>query len=332
MSRALDKGVKAALKNGNHERVFEEISSALVQTHGSLLEVELLGQSHVPDANTTLLQDGNAIAIPKLRLVQAFIVARQILKEHIRHAGKGAEDSVLRATATILLMYAEHLTAANTRKRIISDPSLKPEHARELISKDKYLIDSLLTSRLHRHTKSPVLWSHRRWLTTQLSKLDMTQDVAADIRDVVFVSAERHPRNYYAWCHARQLVALSTTHKAPKLALDGSSLVADTKRWCFSHHDDVSGWMFLMFLFRRWPEEAVSVFSQTLQLAESFHWRNESVWYFLRNMVAGGTVDAARELQFATTRRALRTGTQDGSPERTTLDQAASWVKSGGRG
>ncbi|UNI16110.1 hypothetical protein JDV02_002579 [Purpureocillium takamizusanense] len=329
MSRALDKGVKVALKNGNHERVFEEISSALIQAHGSLLEIELLGQSHIPDADTTLLQDVNAIAIPKLRLVQAFIVARRILNEHLVHGKEVAEDRILRATATILLMDAEHLTAANTRKRLISNNTSKHEHVRELLGKEKYFIDSLLTSRLHRHTKSPVLWSHRRWLTAQLGDLAAAGDLAADIRDVVFVSAERHPRNYYAWCHARQLVALSATarNEPQRALLDGPSLVADAKRWCFSHHDDVSGWMFLLFLLRAWTGEAAGVFSETLQLTESFHWRNESVWYFLRNVVATGAVDAGRKQQFEAARTALRAGTRDGSLEQRALDQAASWVK-----
>lgn len=324
MSRALDKGVKEALKNGNHEKVFEDISVVLTQASSSLLELELLGQSHVLDPNTTFLQDGNAIAIPKLRLVQAFIYARQILSRHLQASEKYSAQDIRKATAVILLMDPEHLTAANTRKRLLTSSLPGAEDTTQPFLDEKLFIDSLLTSRLHRHTKSPILWSHRRWLTEQFQQVGIATDTAEDLRRVVFVAAERHPRNYYAWCHARHLINSvdSGNGNQPR-----PEVVADTKRWCFSHHDDVSGWMFLLFLLRRWPQEATLTFDETLRLTESFHWRNESVWYFLRNMMLSAHVARPQEEQFQSVWQALRKDTQDNSQGRKVLDEASRWIK-----
>ena len=326
MSRALDKGVKESLKNGNHEKVFEDISAVLTQASASLLEIELLGQSHALEPNITFLQDGNAIAIPKLRLVQAFIHARQILTRHIQTSEVYSDPDVRKATAVILLMDPEHLTAANTRKRLLTKMRLEARDAAQVLADEKFFIDSLLTSRLHRHTKSPILWSHRRWLTEQFRHANIAADTAEDLRSVVFVAAERHPRNYYAWCHARHLVN-SVDLGDEQAGPEASAIMADTKRWCVTHHDDVSGWMFLLFLLRKWPQEAMSTFSETLSLAESFHWRNESVWYFFRNMMLSVRAARLQEDQFQTVWQALRKDTQDNSQERKVLDEASSWIK-----
>lgn len=328
MSRALGKDIKEALVSGNHDGVFEELSSALMEVHDSLLDIELLGASHFPDASTRLLQDGHAIAVPKLRLVQAFVVARQVLSSHEEQADGSADEATWRATAVVLLMDAEHLSAANARKRLIARALAHRSDASEVLAREKYLVDSLLTSRLHRHTKSPVLWSHRRWLMTQFGRAGMVVDTAKDLRDVVFISAERHARNYYAWSHARQMMASSDPGAGREPPpLDGGALVADTEKWCFRHHDDISGWMFLLFLLKRWPERAHVACSATLKLAASLHWRNESVWYFLRNVVTSGLVGGEQRARFEHVLQTLRTGVQDGGPTSRALDEASTWVE-----
>ncbi|KND92861.1 Protein prenyltransferase alpha subunit repeat-containing protein 1-B [Tolypocladium ophioglossoides CBS 100239] len=326
MSRALDKGVKEALENGNHEKIFEDISAVLTQPSGSLLEIELLGQSHLLEPGTTFLQDGNAVAIPKLRLVQAFIHARQTLFRCLQANENHSNQDIRKATAVVLLMDPEHLTAANARKRFLTSSLPGAENAAKILHDEKFFIDSLLTSRLHRHTKSPILWSHRRWLTEQFLQVGIATDIAEDLKSVVFVAAERHPRNYYAWCHARHLInSVDPGNKQP--GPNVSTVMADTKRWCFSHYDDVSGWMFLLFLLRRWPQEATSTVTETLKLAESFHWRNESVWYFLRNMMLSVHVARPQEDQFQSVWQALRKDTQDNSQGRKVLDGASKWVE-----
>ncbi|OLN87272.1 hypothetical protein CCHL11_03595 [Colletotrichum chlorophyti] len=121
MSRALDKHVIAALKQGDHEKIFNDIAGLFVrQNHDRLLEFEILGRSHPIGPSQNFLRDENAVAVPKLRLVQAFFFARQILQNHIADGAVEAER-LLSATGVLLLMDPEHLTAANIRKRLLRD-------------------------------------------------------------------------------------------------------------------------------------------------------------------------------------------------------------------
>src|SRR5690606_32717358 len=101
---------------------------------------------------------------------------------------------------------AEHLTAANTRKRAILRDAKDSSDIKSTLGREKWFVDSLVTSRLHRHTKSPILWSHRRWLLTQFQKQGLQVYVPTEIRTIIFTSGERHPNNYYAWDHARWLL------------------------------------------------------------------------------------------------------------------------------
>ncbi|KAH7149866.1 hypothetical protein B0J13DRAFT_620215 [Dactylonectria estremocensis] len=326
MSRALDKDVKEALKNGDHRAVFVDISGALTDTSAGLLEIEMLGMSHVFDPNTTLLQDGNAIAIPKLRLVQAFIVARQILIAHAEGNHGGSTDEILRATAVILMMDPEYLTAANTRKRLLQRKLHDGDDTSTSLKTEKHFVDSLLTSRLHRHTKSPTLWNHRRWLMDQFTRQGLDVTAEDDIKKVITVSGERHPRNYYAWCHARYLINAVIT-QSPECEESLSRTITVVKEWSFGHHNDISGWQFLLFLLQKQQQETQPVFRKTLQLAESFKWRNESVWYFLRYLFAASDrlADEDRD-EFTRVRTALWETAAEDSQERRMLDAVQEWL------
>ncbi|ODA83752.1 hypothetical protein RJ55_02268 [Drechmeria coniospora] len=321
MSRALDEKTKEAIKHGDHAKVFDDIATALSPSTNTLLEIELLGQSHQLAPDVALLQDGSCIAIPKIRLVQAFVFARRAFTDHVRGDKECSDERLRKATAVMLLMDPEHLTAANTRKRLLMNSPASARETAEILRKEKLFVDSLLTSRLHRHTKSPVLWNHRRWLMGRFGTCAVTFDAAKDLRSVVLVSAERHGRNYYAWSHGRQLVSLHP-HDASTALLD------EVKKWCFGHHDDVSGWMFALFLLRRFPEEAASLFDETLRLAETFHWRNESVWYFLRNLLMSGLVEGAAEKRFRSVREGLQQDARDRNAKGKVLEQALHWITS----
>ncbi|KAM0457199.1 hypothetical protein ACHAPV_006839 [Trichoderma viride] len=331
MSRALDDHVKKAIRHGDHEAIFTKIADALSQRHAELLEIELLGRSHMADADTILLQDGSAIAVPKLRLVQAFIFARALLYK---------KEDVSRATAVMLLMDPEHLTAANTRKRILQDGINSGTDVETRIRDELYFVDSLLTSRLHRHTKSPTLWGHRQWLMQRFQEHGLKIDATSIMTTVISVAAERHPRNYYAWQHARYLTnAVSeTVAVVPASASregdkdkdkddDLAGMLEAAKNWALRHHDDVSGWAFLMFFLDRHPQYAGPVVSETTRLAASFHWRNESVWYFLRNMAARAWCDGDWREGVEATRLALLDGAERGSDGERVLEQAARWIQ-----
>ena len=321
MSRTLDEGTKEALKNGNHEVIYEHIATALNQSLKSLLDIELLGTSHPLEDGISLLQEDNALAIPKLRLVQAFIASYHKFQAHPSQWRTSDAREALDTTAVMLLVDAEHLTAANSRKHILTKQMAIDEGSVNLVLKrEKYFIDSLLTSRLHRHTKSPNLWSHRRWLVDRCKAHHVPLDIQEDFRSVIFISAERHPRNYYAWCHARYLVESYGVD-----GVDLTTLLDDTKGWCFRHHDDVSGWEFLRFLLHDKRGEAESTFADTIKLVESFHWRNESVWYFLRNLATSELVGAKAAGRLHQTIEFLRRGTENA--DNASLDKAVTWME-----
>ncbi|KAG7407888.1 hypothetical protein LZL87_005828 [Fusarium oxysporum] len=322
MSRALDRSLKESLKHGDHHPVFLEISSILIEPSNELLEIELLGISHMLDNSSTVLRDENAVAIPKLRLVQAFIVAQKLLKQLRTDNQRASSEDISRSTAVILLMDPEHLTAANTRKRLIRD-TLREEDLQGSLRLEKHLVDSLLTSRLHRHTKSPTLWNHRRWLMEQYRLHNIEVPVEDDLTRTIMISGERHPRNYYAWCHARYLV---NTFIPPSSSQEGiSRMIIATQKWCFAHHNDISGWQFLMFLLDKQPAETSPVFRETLKLAASFKWRNESAWYFLRLVAARGVTNTDKE-EFESLRKTLWETASEDSVEKKTLERAEQWL------
>lgn len=320
MSRALDPRVKELLKEGDHTEVYQCIADALSAQHDLLLDIEILGPSHALLDDSYFLYEDNAIAIPKLNILRAFLPAYNVFKSYLA-VRSHVSDEVMRATSVILLLDPEHMTAANARKRYIrqtedADPGLMEK----TLESELYFIDSLLTSRLHRHTKSPTLWGHRQWLMElRISRRRPTPSLEAALEKLIFVSAERHPRNYYAWCHARYLVELAGRTSRGNGDEQGqqrdtrTSLAAATeqvKKWCFAHHNDVSGWSFLMVLLEERQRTggdgaaaagaatAAAVFSETLHLAETFSWRGESVWYFLRNMLRRDWLPQKQEQEF----------------------------------
>ncbi|OAA66442.1 Protein prenyltransferase [Niveomyces insectorum RCEF 264] len=365
MSRALDKETVAALKAGDPEAAYRAIAAVLTEPRTAVstedapsacflsapakdrLEIEFFGGSRLPlpstqpGGNGYVLRDGNAVAIPKLALVQAFFVARKVLQQH-RAApattGSTADvapppapppptDDLLAATAVILLMDPEHLTAANTRKRLLQ-ARVTAHAARNMargdgnaavkaaLANEFRLVDSFLTSHLHRHTKSPTLWSHRRWLVSVASNVWTALDgdgngngndndaVFQCITDVVMVAAVRHPRNYYAWEHARGLMQ---QYDGPLFSNDttnnnrdgnAADLLVAVRDWCYRHHNDTSGWSFFFFLIvlvlrpRGSASLASSIsyvrgiLAHVEEMATSLRWTGESVWVFLRTAVA----------------------------------------------
>ncbi len=333
MSRALSKDVTAALKDCDPASAFRDISEALSKPPpGGLLAIEILGRSHPVEPGTNLLQDGNAIAVPKIALVQAFVVARQVLKGFGEDGPQSASsEQVFAATAVILLMDPEHLTAANTRKRLLRDTA--GDDLAERVAGERHLIDSLLTSHLHRHTKSPTLWSHRRWLLQLSAASGIAVDVPADMANVVMVAGERHRRNYYAWCHARWLVAFFLSQ--PACARDGDavavrrSVFAAAKDWCYKHHTDISGWAFLYFLLfdagSPSSELASATVVETSRLAASLRWDNESVWAFLRAAVSSRLLGQKEHAEFVAVNRAMRDKLPTDSSQWSVLQRAEAW-------
>jgi protein prenyltransferase alpha subunit repeat containing protein 1 len=292
MSRSLDPETAASIKTNDLQAVYQDIVAALSTEALCLLQIELLGKSHPVPPGSNVLIDGNNIGVPKLKLVQAFIVARQTLFKYFRNCPKDQEAQLQNATAVILLMDPEHLTAANSRKRLIQKYHKVPKLEFEKILKTELLfVDSYLTSPLHRHTKSPTLWGHRRWLYEMGKSIGSEFDVLQDLKSVVLIAAERHPKNYYAWSHLRWLTQNFGTAEVS----DHPKILAIVKDWCLRHPADTSGFSFLLFiLFAPGSsddspgriEACSSVCREVLRLTVSFKWIHESVWVFLRTLVA----------------------------------------------
>ncbi|KAI0852102.1 protein prenylyltransferase [Daldinia vernicosa] len=325
MSRSLDKDLLAHLEANDPNEVYKDISTILTNLpENELLEIELLGKSHPLQPGINYLRDGTAVAIPKLRLVQAFFVARRLLQAY--HEDSTVNRSgVMAATAVLLLMDPEHLTAANTRKRLLI-LSLETSEADELaLRREKQFVDSLLTSRLYRHAKSPTLWSHRRWLLHLYTIHDVVVDLQHDVKNVIMIAGIRHPRNYPAWHHARLLV-----DRNPGLA---ESIVADVKEFCLKNHTDISSWSFLVYAMGRIKDKESrgmvysSVFTEVLGITDSLRWISESVWTFLRAIATVEFINDQQFESFLAVNKRLASITPEGGSQWRTLDSAQRWCE-----
>jgi protein prenyltransferase alpha subunit repeat containing protein 1 len=333
MSRSLDKAVLLSLKAEDPEHAYHDISSLFTRIPDDrlLLEIEFLGPSHPLDPGTSFLKDGNAVAIPKLRLFQAFSVARQLLATHLALATKEHTHlDVMAATSVLLLMDPEHLTAANERKRAVMSAldDTSTDLVPFILRQEKQWVDSILTSRLNRHTKSPTLWAHRRWLLQSFSNQGIALGFQQDLASIVMTSAERHPHNYYAWDHARWLFRVFGQQGQVQ------TLVDCTRQWCFKHHSDTSGWSFLSFLLCNIVDNDVrlatssSVLQDTLKLAESLRWTNQSVWSFLRAMAASDVANETSLASFFAVNEQLSANCEAGSTQKQVLESARQWCNS----
>ncbi|KAI1460870.1 hypothetical protein F4805DRAFT_347852 [Annulohypoxylon moriforme] len=325
MSRSLDQDLLAHLKADDPNRVYKDISTILTDLpDDELLEIEFLGRSHPLESGINYLRDGAAVAIPKLRLAQAFFVARQRLQSY-RDGSPMDSSDVLAATAVVLLMDPEHLTAANTRKRLLISALETNEPDKMLLRRENQFIDSLVTSRLHRHTKSPTLWSHRRWLLHLFTAYDVTIDLKHEVKNIVVVAGIRHPRNYTAWNHARFLL-----DRRPGLA---DTIVVDVKEFCLKNHTDISGWSFLIHAIGKLEngenrrDVCSSILTEVLDIADSLRWTNISVWVFLRSLAASELINDQQFASFLTVNKKLVSQTPKDSDQWRTLDSARRWCE-----
>ncbi|KAH7061452.1 hypothetical protein B0J12DRAFT_767087, partial [Macrophomina phaseolina] len=272
-----------------------------------------------PDGSVTL-EDGLCIGVPKRVLAAAFVAACSIFFENRDEPNESSVLAALDATRVILLFDPEHLTAANFRRLQLEESvsGLKSDstNSRRLHLELNFL-DSILTSPLHRQSKSPTLWSYRSWI---INAFDLWSCIARrNARDggwealsadftrelgVVLKSAERHPKNYYAWQYARRLIRQSTESRGdvdPSMPPVSEILVLSTRTthdWCIRNPSDTSAWSFLYFLLRRLHEtehKFQEATSRTLELARSFHWKHEAVWVFLRTVIADSELTSKQE-------------------------------------
>ena len=336
MSRALDPDTASSIQTDAPLQVYEDIVKAVCyNTSPVLLEVEFLGKSHELPVGCNVLVDENFIGVPKNKLVQAFVVARGIFFKSLEDFQNASHQDIRNATAVMLLMDPENLTAANTRKRLIQ--ASQKESVADLektLNEELHWVNSMLTSRLHRHTKSPTLWDHRRWVVLACQSIKIPQDIEGDLNKLVLVAAERHPRNYYAWLHMRWLLQnhYKDTSNTSTKPFDESSFLSIIQDWCLRHPSDTSGFSFLLFFLfqissssRSRIEINSSVCKELLRLSVSLQWTHQSVWVFLRTLVASGQVTEDQRTGFFESIEGLLASHPEDSGSRSTLAAARDW-------
>lgn len=271
---------------------YERLSLFFSSHQDKRIEIEILPPAFQPP-DGILMEDGFSLGIPKKILALAYIEARKTFFMNRHAADETSQSDALLATKTMLLFDPEHLTAANFRKRNLlalkTQKSLTAQSVYlESVRHEFLFLDSILTSPLHRQSKSPTLWYHRLWLldindtdNKAASRNETPWFWSAEI-DAVCRSGEQHPKNYYAWQYARRLVG--------RVGNDTfvCEIASRTKDWCFKHPSDISGWSFLihMLLEVKLQSRKESLVREVLQYALNLRSENESVWIFLRTVLA----------------------------------------------
>lgn len=192
----------------------------------------------------------------------------------------------------MLLFDPEYLTAANFRKRHLRQVS-KEEHFELALKRELIFLNSVLTSPLHRQSKSATLWYHRFWLISNFMGQLCSNDELSEVflkheLTIILRSAERHQHNYYAWQYARRLVSLLEPILSQEKSVEvrvSSGLLEETFTWCLQHPSDTSGWSFLLFLMQRPSpntEKITITMRKIAKFAASYRWNKEALWHFLR--------------------------------------------------
>ncbi|KAL5120099.1 hypothetical protein ACEQ8H_001924 [Pleosporales sp. CAS-2024a] len=317
-------------------RAYDALSSYLEAHHKHIVEVEILPPAFRPP-DGLFLEHGRSLGIPNKIFALAFVEARKIFFE----SAKNEDDPTpaLQATRVMLLYEPEHLTAANFRKRWLI--SLKADTEtdstsgaqtiyRKALKHEYCFLDTVLTSPLHRQSKSPTLWHHRLWLF-ELFRPSILELVPEEVRadfwraelKSVCKSGEKHAHNFYAWQYARRIVERID-------GMDATIEVAQTvKTWCCQHPSDTSGWSCLLYLLPKVQPLArrTVVVREVLNYALKLQLQHESLWVFIRTIVAHETLKENRDELFAT----LKEYSQEIKDRSTVLhervEQALNWIK-----
>lgn len=285
------------------EDIYDKLLQVFSARSNQVLELEIIS----PALGSEILQDGLSIGLTKKALVKAYTVARQIFfkrlmfmsEDDFRSEHEHEPADAQGVTEIMLLFDCEHLSACNWRKRrllaaieyFLQEPK-RDAGAKGVLEAELSLLTSYQTSPLHRHTKSPTLWSHRVWVLRQLLALgSCNPDAIITLQHQELVhalrAAELHPRNYYAFTYMRQLHALLTQanlkNQADWIVDLANSLLEYVLNWCFAHPRDISGWMFGKYLLDQISDQQTrsQATTRALVFARDIGWEGESLWTFI---------------------------------------------------
>jgi hypothetical protein len=280
---------------------YESLSKYFQEHEDEVVEIEVLPPAIQPP-DGILMQDGLNLGVPKKILALAYVEARHRFFESIKQGT--TSSTALQATKIMLLFDPEHLTAANFRKRRLVDLGADSDHQNgsvyhQALRQELCFLNSILTSPLHRQSKSPTLWYHRPWMVEPLVRIELN-DASEDQKlafwrnelAAVCKSGEQHPKNYHAWQYARTLVHAVDS---PEITEDLAHRVKD---WCCKHPSDISGWSFFLFLVSRVPSTSLKqdMVRDVVNYAITLRFEHESLWVFIRTVVAQDTLYKAYTL------------------------------------
>ncbi|KAL8930173.1 MAG: hypothetical protein Q9208_000790 [Pyrenodesmia sp. 3 TL-2023] len=316
---------------------YTHLFSLLSPQHPTVLEIAILPSS----ISQTILQTDDCIGIPKPLLIPCFLRARSILFSHLTTAPNAdgliaTQEEALDATLVILLFDAGHTTALNLRKRSLWALRIaalalpfddgnnkadipKREELVPAVLREFLWIETLVTSPLYKHAKSPNLWAHRWWMVKWFWRgvagafiesgdpVDEQVEVGRSISfvekelEIVMKAGERHPGNYHAWNYAREVVRLvmallltgterweENNMRTKEIGEAWRSWIKAVHLWCLGHPRDISGWGFLVFVMDqpiRRAEHGMDavrdVFQNTKTFVERLRWQGRSVDWLL---------------------------------------------------
>lgn len=296
--------VRKALQN----RAYVALNSFFAENEDKVVEIEVLPSGFEP-TDGILMRDGTNIGIPKKVLALAFVEARH---RFLASLESDDDQTCLEASRIILLLDPEHITAANFRKRrLLREATRNTGHHSETYSRATALemkfLNSILTSPLHRQSKSPTLWHHRFWVVNQalavaegLNPNDTNSELVKKEIEIVCKAGERHPKNYYAWQYARKLLVKAERLWSSETHADVVRCwITNVSSWCRQHPSDISGWSFFLFLLKKFGpiSERGMAIRQIVDYAMRFEFDNESLWIFIREALANQVLGEERERQ-----------------------------------
>ncbi|EUC32187.1 hypothetical protein COCCADRAFT_99424 [Bipolaris zeicola 26-R-13] len=304
-----------------------------------VVEITILPPSVQPP-DGVLIQEGSSLGISKKALTLAYMEARGLFFGNRESNDPATINQTMQTTEIMLLFDPEHLTAANYRKRVLSQ--LEAEHGlhagnifHKALQRELYFLDSVLTSPLHRQSKSPTLWYHRSHIVDSLITVGLTETLGDQKAvfwnnelEAVCKSGEQHPKNYHAWQYARRLV-----QKAHGFGAD-DQFVRIVKKWCTRHPSDISGWSFLLYLMPRLaPSLREELVRDVLDYAIKFSIENESLWVFIRTALAQDMSSAGHSVTYQHLQDYVQNLTNDERPqdEAHTASNALKWIDAYGK-
>lgn len=254
--------------------------------------MEFLPEAIAGDEPVIFDPSSGVLGISKRFLQKAYVSLRKEYTQgciDVRDNVSAANSQhIMNLTLVVLLQTTENLNAINTRKRILQNSHF----ALELVRDEIRFLNILFSSPLQKHTKSPMLWQHRKWLLQNLESHSYqhllqpaylpsdTKKTWFDLEfEIILKAGELHTKNYYAWAYARWLLS----HTTP----DIQELSQRMFHICKQHVSDISMWSFLLHILLLLNNQDLSLKYAQLTIDEAKLCPNhESMWHFIRIILA----------------------------------------------